>query len=170
MPVQRSGLTDFTFSRFLVPHLCGYESRALFLDADMLARCDIWEILEHADDSAVQVVKVPERFEWPALMLFNNSECRELTLDYVKNGNPFSMEWGSVGELPPEYHHIVGYHKPKDAKIVHFTMGIPEWPEVRPCEYQDEWHHEKQMALGNCSWLELMGKSVHAKAILGKFF
>ena len=170
MPVKRRGLTDFTFSRFLVPYLCGYSGPALFLDADMLALCDIWEVMDHFDPSvAVQVVKVPERFEWPALMLFNCDECRELSLDLVEQGNPFAMDWGEVGELPPEFHHIVGYHEPKEAKIAHFTMGIPEWPEVRPCEYQQEWHAEKQAALGNCSWLELMGNSVHAKAILSKY-
>ena len=33
--------TDFSFSRFLVPHLCGYEGWALFMDCDMLVLDDV---------------------------------------------------------------------------------------------------------------------------------
>lgn len=154
-----------------MPYLCGYEGRALFMDADMLVRDDIWRILDHADDdAAVQVVKVKEQFEWPALMLFNNEKCNALTPEAVENGEPFRMDWGKVGDLPKQYHHIVGYHEPMpDASIVHFTMGIPDFPEVRPCEFQDEWIREKNMALGNCSWIELMGRSVHANRVMRKF-
>lgn len=32
--------TDFSFSRFLVPYLCGFEGWAAFMDCDMLARED----------------------------------------------------------------------------------------------------------------------------------
>ena len=28
LPIKRQGLTQFTYSRFLVPHLCNYEGRA----------------------------------------------------------------------------------------------------------------------------------------------
>lgn len=171
LPVKRRGLTDFSFSRYLVPYLCGYEGLALFMDADMMARCDILRLEEHANpDVAVQVVQVPERFEWSAVMLFNCAKCRDLTPELVETGDPGRLEWGDVGSLPSEYHHIVGYHAPRnDAKIVHFTMGIPEFPEVRPCEYADEWFQEKALALMSPSWLDLMGKSVHADRVLRKF-
>ena len=36
LPIDRSGLTPFTFSRFLVPWLCDYEGWALFMDCDFL--------------------------------------------------------------------------------------------------------------------------------------
>jgi len=49
---------EFSFSRFLVPYLCGYEGPALFMDCDMMLRCDIKELFDLADSRyAVQVVK-----------------------------------------------------------------------------------------------------------------
>src|SRR5689334_10766418 len=33
--------TEFSFSRFLVPYLCGYQGWAVFMDCDMLVREDI---------------------------------------------------------------------------------------------------------------------------------
>lgn len=39
--LQRRGRTGFTFARFLIPALCGYQGRAIYLDADMLVFKDI---------------------------------------------------------------------------------------------------------------------------------
>lgn len=56
---QRDGTNAFTYERFLVPYLCGYQGTAIFLDgSDMLVRTDIAELERLADTSyAVQVVK-----------------------------------------------------------------------------------------------------------------
>lgn len=53
--------TDFSFTRFLVPHLCGYFGWALYMDSDVLVRADVGELdemcgLENAY-RAVYVVK-----------------------------------------------------------------------------------------------------------------
>lgn len=32
LPIGRTGLTPFTYTRFLVPWLCGFKGTALFLD------------------------------------------------------------------------------------------------------------------------------------------
>ena len=170
LPITRRGLTDFTYSRYLVPYLCGYEGTALFLDADMIVRCDINEVFDFADHNAVQIVKKTERFEWPALMLFNNPLCTELSPQFIEKYTPQNFDWGDVGELPGEYHHLVGYDAPDpDAKIVHFTMGIPEFKEVEGCEFFKEWQLEKHLALRSPSWFELMGKSVHAAKVMERF-
>lgn len=42
--------TEFSFSRFLVPHLCNYEGWSIFMDCDMLARTDIAELWNLRDD------------------------------------------------------------------------------------------------------------------------
>ncbi len=50
--------TEFSFSRFIVPHLMNYQGWALFLDCDMLMTADINELWRLRDDSyAVQVCK-----------------------------------------------------------------------------------------------------------------
>lgn len=168
LPMKRRGLTEFTYSRFLVPYLCGYYGNALFLDADMIVLDDVCKLFDLYDESyAVQVVKNQLKFEWPSLMLFNNEKCRDLTIDMIETGNPFSFAWGDVGELPAEWNHLVGYDKPReDAKLVHFTQGIPVFPEVEDCEYAQEWKAEHQAMNSTVSWKEIMGGSVHAEPVL----
>jgi len=168
LPIKRTGLTEFTYSRFMVPWLCGYYGRALFLDADMMARSDIAELIDMYDAKyAVQVVQNKLRYEWPSLMLFNCEACHKLTPEYVENGDPFSFEWGEVGALPSEWNHLVGYDDPdKDAKLVHFTQGIPIFPETKDCEFGQEYQAEVRSMTSSVSWAEIMGNSVHAAPVL----
>ena len=42
--------TDFSFSRFLVPYLCGYEGWALFADSDIICLDDIANLWAMRDD------------------------------------------------------------------------------------------------------------------------
>jgi len=42
--------TEFSFSRFMVPYLSGYEGWSLFVDCDMLARADIAELWALRDE------------------------------------------------------------------------------------------------------------------------
>lgn len=68
-----------------------------------------------------------------------------------------------VGELPAAWNHIVGYDEPRtDAKLVHFTQGIPAFPEIRGCEYTEQWMEEQKKANTTEPWAQLMGPSVHA--------
>jgi len=162
LPITRRGLTEFTYSRFLVPWLCGYEGRALFLDADMLCLADVSELFSLAEGEGVQVVMNELKYEWPSLMLFNCAACERLTPEYVETSPElFKMNWAPTYALPFEWNHIVGYDRPKPAKIVHFTRGIPVWEETGACEYAEEWHQERRAAMATCSFLELMGGSKH---------
>jgi lipopolysaccharide biosynthesis glycosyltransferase len=174
LPMSRVGLTEFTYSRYIVPHLCNYEGWAMFIDADMVCLTDINEVFELAKDNgdAVSLVKHDMRFEWPSLMVFNNEKCKKLTPEYIETESPAKMEWAeSVGELPHEYNHLVGYDEPNpEAKIVHYTQGVPCWHETEDCEFADEWKAEKEAALMTCTWKDLMGNSVHAKPVLEKLF
>ena len=42
--------TDFSFTRFLVPHLNMYQGIALFMDSDMYLRTDITELFDMCQD------------------------------------------------------------------------------------------------------------------------
>lgn len=164
MPTKRRGLTDFSFSRYLVPHLCGYEGKAIFLDPDIILTDDIYKILDHhSDDVSVSVVKNKLRFEWASLMVFNNEKCKKLTPELVETGSPQKFDWAeSVGELPTEWNHCVGYDAPNaDAKLIHFTKGIPCWPETSGSEHASKWVKEANFSTATVSWEELMGSSVH---------
>ena len=171
LPITRTGLTDFTYSRYLVPALSGFQGISVFLDADMLLQADINELetLINPDD-AVSVVKSANRFEWPSMMVFNNEKCKTLTADYINDeaNHPSDFSWaGSVGELPGEWNFTVGYDKPiEQPKLIHYTAGIPHFPETKDCDYAEAWTKEFDSMVGNCSWLELMGDSVHVELVL----
>lgn len=174
LPITRRGLTPFTFSRFLVPWLCDYKGWALFLDLDMLVLGDIAELFGYCDDGkAVVVCKDQQRFEWASAMLFNCGHPANavLTPDYVEDPQrcqrPHGIDWvgddSLIGAFPAEWNHCVGYNAERPgAKIAHYTMGIPAFPEVRGCEYTEEWLQDLKIATATQPWLKLMGNSVHA--------
>lgn len=167
---DRTGLTEFTFSRYLVPWLCDYEGMALFLDSDMVVQDDIYKLFDVAEDNAhaVYVVKSKHRFEWPSVMLFNCKQCTKLNPAYITEGKPQTFEWASsIGELHSKWNHLVGYDKPdEDPHLIHYTMGIPAFLECREHEHAGKWRDEHVAALKMPSWLELMGTSVHFKKVL----
>ena len=169
-PLKRRGLTGFSFLRYLVPHFMGYKGIALFMDADQIVRADIHELFDLKDDTAVQVVKNKQRFEWPSVMLFDCAQCTKLTPEYVEIGKPQTFSWAeTVGELPEEWNFLCGYDTPytdKEPKLIHHTRGIPAWPECRNEDYAKEWQEERAAMNHVVSWLEFMGTSVHTNAVL----
>ncbi|QEX23681.1 hypothetical protein FRZ61_36200 [Hypericibacter adhaerens] len=173
LPLKRTGLTPFTFSRFLVPHLCNFEGRALFLDLDMLVQGDIAELFDMADDNAVMVVKSASRFEWASVMLFNcaHLDNRKLTPEFVETAEGLhGINWtDKIGSLPPEWNHLVMYDPPKPAKLVHYTAGMPCYPETKDLGYAAEWMAEFKQATQIAPWAMLMGSSIHAKPVLERF-
>jgi hypothetical protein len=170
--LRRAGLTPFTFSRFMVPELQNYEGWAAFMDIDMIVLGDIAELFALANDRyAVMVCKNELRFEWTSLMLFNCAKCKMLTPKYVQEANGLhKIEWApekEIGDLPPQWNHLVGYDDPDpNAKLVHFTQGIPAFPETQDCEFADEWRQLASEAFSSISWQKLMGHSVHAAPVL----
>ena len=171
LPVKRQGLTGFTWTRFLVPWLCSYHGWGLFMDADMLVLDDIEKLFALRDESkAVMVVKNKLAFEWGSLMLFNcgHPDNNILTPEYIETAKGLHQcQWtDNVGELPGEWNHLVGYDQPrKDAKGVHYTQGVPYFPETVDCEYSRQWNNELRVAASSRPWAEVMGPSVHAKPV-----
>jgi hypothetical protein len=167
LPIKRRGLTEFTYSRFLVPYLCDYQGWSLFLDTDMLVLEDIAKLFELADDRhTIQLVKNKLRLD---LILFNNAKCRELRPAVIDDmsRDPFGLWWASsVGALPEEWNHCVGSDDPRnDAKLVHFTQGVPFFLDTEGTEYVDEWRSELEASVHAESWELLMATSVHAKYV-----
>jgi hypothetical protein len=173
LPMKRQGLTPFTYSRFICPYLCNYEGFSIFLDADTMLRGDICMILRYIDLMAdVSIVKNKLKFEWSSVMVFKNPECWKLTPDYIDNpqNNPLKLDWAkSIGQLPTEWNHLVGYDEANpNAKIVHFTQGVPAWNETMDCEHAGEWWKIRNSLTEAKTWNEIMGSSVHAKPVLAR--
>lgn len=180
LPIKRRGLTEFTYSRFLVPHLCGYQGFAVFADADMVVRGDVQELVKWVSDPArnpasVWVNKEQQRFEWPSVMVFDCKRCLNLTPKYIddESNNMFDFAWAedSVHGFPSEWNHCVGYEEPRDdAKLYHYTQGLPCFTETRGLDEDVYWDEELAAMKHTVSWRALMGGSVHAKPVLLRMF
>lgn len=157
--------TDFSFSRFLTPHLAGYQGWALFMDCDMVMLEDIANLWDLRDDRyAVMCVKhdhVPKENEkflgetqtkyqkknWSSVMLFNTARCTALTRDYVNQASGLELhqfKWleseDLIGELPPRWNHLVDVNPPSDdLALIHYTIGGPYFHDYRDCGYAAEW-------------------------------
>ena len=165
--------TEFSFSRFLVPWMCGYEGWAVFMDCDMIMLEDVARLWALRDERyAVQVVRhehVPKedtkflgtvqtkyhKKNWSSVMLMNCAQCRALTPDYVNQASGLELHqfrWlGNdelIGALPSAWNHLAGYDAPRrDASLVHFTIGGPWFDEYRDTEYASEWFAERDRML-----------------------
>lgn len=138
----------------------------------MVVRADIEELFYLADSQyAVQVVDTPKKFERPSLMLFNCARCEQLTPQWIddENNHPQALDWGPVGYLPKEWNNCIGY-EPADpeAKIVHYTTGIPVFEEVEGLGHETTWRDELRAATATVPWQDIMGGSVHAEMLRAK--
>jgi len=171
LPMKRRGLTPFTYSRFICPFLSNYEGVSIFLDADIMLRDDIHKLKDLVDPFCdVSVAKSKMKFEWSSVMVFNNAKCKHLTpqrIDDVSE-NPLGLGWANdIGSIPLEWNHLVGYYETNpNAKLVHFTQGVPAWKETWDCEHAGEWRSFMMNLVHAQSWNDILGSSVHAKPVL----
>jgi lipopolysaccharide biosynthesis glycosyltransferase len=160
-PLDPLQSTEFTYTRFLVPHLCQFEGLAIFMDCDMLALGDITEIF-HLDmtDLALRVYKhdytptatikmdgKPQtqfpRKNWSSFMLMNCARLTAWTKDAVLTGparwlhrfEPIPDE--QIGEVPEGWNVLDRY----DARtqLIHYTEGGPWFEGYRSHPYGDVW-------------------------------
>ena len=165
--------TEFSFSRFLVPWMCGYQGWAVFMDCDMLMMDDVAHLWKLRDERySVQVVKhehVPredvkflgavqtkyQKKNWSSVMLMNCARCTALTPDYVNQASGLELhqfKWladdSLIGGLPGQWNHLVDYDPPRTGvSLAHFTIGGPWFDEYKGCEYSTEWETEKALML-----------------------
>jgi lipopolysaccharide biosynthesis glycosyltransferase len=176
---------EFSFTRFLVPYLCGYEGHALFMDCDMMFREDVAELWKLIDDAkSVQVVKhdytpttqvkylgaiqyAYPRKNWSSVMLFNcaHDHCKRLTPSYVNTASGMALHrffWTHedyIGSLPVEWNHLVGeYESNPCAKIVHWTLGGSWFNEYADTEYADEWN-EMKSRMSHCEQMSIVSEA-----------
>jgi hypothetical protein len=144
--------TEFSLTRFLVPHLCDYQGYAVFMDCDMLCQADIralFDICQADGMHSVYCVKhdytpatdmkmdgcrqsVYPRKNWSSVMVFNNDRCRMLSPEYVNRATPADLHqfrWmpdEEVGTLAYDWNWLVGeYVAHPDAALLHYTLGGP---------------------------------------------
>ena len=164
--------TEFTFSRFLIPHLTNYKGWAIFCDCDFLWLDDIENLYKlRNSDYALMCCKhdynpksntkmdgkqqlIYPRKNWSSLVMWN---C-EHPSNKILNKNLVNTETGKflhsfgwlkdeeIGDLNIEWNWLVDWYKePKDGKpkALHFTEGGPWFENYKNCEYSNLWFSEK---------------------------
>ena len=171
---QRDGSNTFIYARFLVPYLCGFQGNALFMDGDMIVRGDVAELITHVNPrSGVNVVKHDYKTKFAKKYLGNKNEdyprknwssvilwdCgfypnRVLTPEFIAKQpgsylHRFSwLQDDQIGALPKEWNHLTMEYAPNpDAKLYHYTLGIPAFEGYQVQEGADEWRKTLTEAL-----------------------
>lgn len=168
--------TEFSMTRWLVPHLSGYEGVSIFADCDMLMQADIHEVVGIVDDAPVavcqhdylpksttkmdgQVQTVYPKKNWSSFMVFNNGheKCRALTPELVSHPSHapsyfhqfFWLDTLAPGALPLDWNWLVGeYERNPDAKNLHYTLGGPWFDQTKDCDCADLWLEERDRMMG----------------------
>ena len=168
--------TEFSFSRFIIPHLMNYQGWAVFMDCDQLMKADIAELWRLRDDKyAVQVCKhdyIPKsetkflgqvqtvypKKNWSSFMLMNCKKCAALTPDYVNSATGLELhqfKWleseDLIGDLPLEWNWLADeYECKEDVKNIHYTEGGPWFEGYANCDYADDWfeYYTETMQIG----------------------
>jgi lipopolysaccharide biosynthesis glycosyltransferase len=157
--------TEFTYSRFLVPHLCGFRGKAVFMDSDMLCLGDIKELDDlEMEGCALRVVKhdyrptntvkmygceqsVYPRKNWSSLMIMN---CEKLALWSKEVVETYSGAYlhrfqdipdPQIGEIPETWNTLDWMDS--KTKLIHYTNGGPWLEEFRNHPHADVWYRAR---------------------------
>lgn len=161
--------TEFTYTRFLVPHLCGYEGTAIFMDCDMLCLGDINEVFElDLKNQALKVVKHDHRpsntvkmdgkvqtsyprKNWSSFMLLN---CRKLTMWTKEAVETMPAKWlhrfepipdEQIGDIPNTWNVLDRFDE--TTKLIHYTEGGPWFENYKDHPYGGPWlAYEKELS------------------------
>ena len=164
------GSNQFVYSRFLVPHLCGHDGWALYIDGDMVVVDDVanlWALRDPA--KAVQVVKHDYRTRahrkylgsrnqdyprknWSSVVLWNcaHPAHRTLTPAFVEGATGSTLHrfgWlddADIGGLPREWNWLPDeFGENQAAKLLHWTLGTPSFHEHADAPMAELWHRER---------------------------
>jgi lipopolysaccharide biosynthesis glycosyltransferase len=170
---RRDGSNDFIYARFLVPWLSDFRGFAIYADGDMVVKADIAKLWQRRDPyKAVQVVKHDYRTKagtkylgnanedyprknWSSVILWNCGHYRNrmLTPDYVRNHDGAHLHrfaWlqdDRIGELDKTWNHLPQEYGKADAKLIHWTLGTPCFPDYADSVQADDWHNEHKAAI-----------------------
>jgi uncharacterized protein (DUF924 family) len=166
--------TEFTYTRFLVPHLTGFEGWAIFCDCDFLWLGDVQELVDQIDDRyAVMCVhhdhRPPEtvkmdgctqtvypRKNWSSMVLYNcgHPKNRVLTPEVVSAETGAFLhrfQWledDELGAVSETWNWLDGWSRPPEngraPNVVHYTRGGPWFDNWQHVSYAAEWLDEEK--------------------------
>lgn len=164
---------EFSFTRFLVPYLSGYEGMAAFFDCDQMLRTDVAELFELASGDPSKAVHVVQhdytprdeikflntvqysypRKNWSSVVVWNcgHPANKAVTPEFVNTASPMELhrfQWlrdEEIGSLDARWNWLVGEYAepPSDVHNVHWTIGGPYFHEYRNVDFAEEWFAER---------------------------
>lgn len=154
--------TEFTYTRFLVPHLCGFQGIALFMDNDMLAFGDVSKLfhldmseawlrcVKHDQKASSDGIKMDGRRQtsyprknWSSFMLLN---CAQLTSWSKEAVDTKPASWlhrfesvpdDKIADLPKTWNTLDWYDE--TTELIHYTEGGPWFDRCRDHPYGAVW-------------------------------
>lgn len=163
---QRDGSNSFIYERFMVPYLMKFKGWAIFADGDMVCKANIEELWNMRDDRyAVMVAKhdyktkFPVKYlgaknedyprkNWSSVILWNCSHESNyvLTPSYVHEASGKMLHRFQhladfeIGEIPLEWNWLTSEYEPNaKAKLLHYTIGTPCFPEYKDSDMANHW-------------------------------
>jgi lipopolysaccharide biosynthesis glycosyltransferase len=167
--------TGFSFSRFCIPELAGYQGKAIYMDADMLVFKDIRELWSIPFDSAKVVIQEDVKYEDQTLRKIGAPkkrkkqcsvmllDCQRIDWDIRKIVN--EMDAGSFGYedlmydlcilaekdikfgVPFEWNSLEHYDA--QTRLIHYTdVYTQPWTSIGN-RWSDLWFHEVRLMLRN---------------------
>jgi hypothetical protein len=154
--------TEFTYTRFLLPHLCGFRGTALFLDNDMLCLADIREIAElemrpyalrvvkhdYCPANTVKMYGCPQtsypRKNWSSMMLMNCERLRLWSKQVVETQTGAYLHRfqdipdAAIGDLPKTWNTLDWMDE--TTKLIHYTNGGPWFEQYRDHPHAGVWY------------------------------
>lgn len=134
--------TEFSMYRYIIPEVCGYQGRAVYLDSDMICLADIRELFEvPMNGHAILAKRHEEPGRWHTSVLVIDCErchwdmnviTEELSrgdyshYDLMELDPKFLKQYGlSIGELDPRWNSFDYWDS--ETKLIHYT-GIETQP------------------------------------------
>ena len=162
--------TEFSFSRFLVPYLNGYDGWAMFVDCDFLFTDDIAKLIWDLDDGyAAMCVKhkyapkpsmkmdgrkqeaYPKKL-WSSLVMWNcshhsNAELTPRVVNTKTGSWLHGFSWlreDEIGAIDSEWNWIPGVSRERAhlPSGIHYSLGTPDMAGYEDCKYADLWRQE----------------------------
>ncbi len=139
--------TTFSYYRFMIPELCGYRGRALYLDADMLVFGDVAELMDMPFDGRRVLCTAPaptemwkgydspylgarsvavmlldcDTLDWKITDIVRGLDERRYTYEQLLS-DICILEPDQVADtIPPEWNDLERY-SPEHTKLLHFTV------------------------------------------------
>ena len=138
LKVKYHNITEFSLYRFLIPEICNYQGKAIWVDSDMLCLGDIGELFDtpmNGCDFLAKKEAYAGTGRWGlSVMLIDCEKCRfdlEAIVDEIDRGlyayrdltemSPAFLQhhFYAIGEIDPHWNVFDFYDK--ETKLIHYT-------------------------------------------------